>query len=68
MKVKFYLLRPDSKTETGLIVSISYKTERLRLGIDESIHPKFWNKKTNSARSTPAFAEAPEFNQRLADL
>ena len=68
MKVKFYLLRPDSKTETGLIVSISYKTERLRLGIDESIHPKFWNKKTNSARSTPAFAEAPEFNQRLANL
>ena len=68
MKIKYYLLRPDSKTETGLICSISFKTDRLRIGIDESIHPKFWNKKTNSARSTPAFPAAPEFNKRLSDI
>ena len=40
MKVRFYLLRPDSKTESGLLASISYKNERLRIGIDESINPK----------------------------
>ncbi|HUZ58675.1 MAG TPA: phage integrase SAM-like domain-containing protein [Hanamia sp.] len=68
MKIKFYLLRPDSKTETGLLVSVSYKTERLRLGIDESINPKFWNLKTSRARSTPSFPQAPEFNQRLESI
>lgn len=68
MKIKYYLIRPDSKTETGLLVSISYKTERLRLGIDESINPKFWNLKTSRARSTPSFPQAPEFNQRLESI
>lgn len=68
MKVKFYLLRPDSKMETGLIASISYKTKRLKLGIDESINPKYWNVKTNKARSTPSFPQAPEFNKRLDTL
>ena len=68
MKVKFYLLRPDSKTETGLLASISYKTQRLRIGIDESINPKYWNLKTNKARSTPSFPQAPEFNKRLDTL
>ena len=65
MKVKFYLLRPDSKTETGLLASISYKNDRLRIGIDESINPKFWNVKTNRARATPSFPQSPEFNLRL---
>lgn len=65
MKVKFYLLRPDSTTETGLLASISYKNERLRIGIDESINPKYWNIKTNRARNTPSFPQSPEFNLRL---
>lgn len=65
MKVKFYLLRPDSKTETGLLASISFKNERLRIGIDESINPKFWNTKTTRARNTPSFPSSPEFNARL---
>ncbi len=68
MKIKFYLLRPDSKTETGLLASISYKTQRLRICIDESINPKYWNLKTNTARSTPSFPQAPEFNKRLDTL
>lgn len=68
MKVKFYLLRPDSKTETGLIASISYKTQRLKIGIDESINPKYWNVKTSKARSVPSFPQAPEFNKRLDTL
>lgn len=65
MKVKFYLLRPDSKTETGLLASISFKNDRLRIGIDESINPKYWNVKTNRARTTPSFPQSPEFNSRL---
>jgi len=68
MKIKYYLLRPESKTETGLLISISYKNERLRLGIDECINPKFWNNKTHGARSTPSFPQAPEFNKRLEKL
>ncbi|MEO8853516.1 MAG: phage integrase SAM-like domain-containing protein [Ginsengibacter sp.] len=68
MKVKFYLLRPDSKTETGLNANISYNTQRLRLGINESINPKYWNVKTSKARSTPSFPQAPEFNKRLDNL
>lgn len=68
MKVKFYLLRPDSKTETGLIASVSYKSQRLMVGIDESINPKYWNVKTSKARSTPSFPQAPEFNKRLDTL
>ncbi|MGN6264762.1 MAG: tyrosine-type recombinase/integrase [Ginsengibacter sp.] len=65
MKVKFYLLRPDSKTDTGLLASISFKNQRLRIGIDESINPKYWNSKTNRARNTPSFPSSPEFNARL---
>lgn len=65
MKVKFYLLRPDSKTDTGLLASISFKNDRLRIGVDESINPKYWNNKTNRARNTPSFPSSPEFNGRL---
>jgi integrase len=65
MKVKFYLLRPDSKADTGLLASISFKNDRLRIGIDESINPKYWNTKTNRARNTPSFPASPEFNGRL---
>lgn len=65
MKVTFYLLRPDSKTETGLNANISYNSQRLRIGINESINPKYWNIKTNKARNTPSYPQAPEFNKRL---
>lgn len=68
MKVRFYLLRPDSKTESGLLASVSYKNERLRIGIDESINPKYWNVKTNRARTTPSFPQSPEFNLRLDNI
>lgn len=65
MKVTFYLLRPTSKSETGLNANISYHSQRLRLGINESINPKFWNVKTSKARTTPSFPQGPEFNLRL---
>lgn len=68
MKVKFYLLRPKSKTETGLICSVSYDKKRIRFCIKESINPKYWNSKTSRARITPSFAESVEFNQRLNNI
>lgn len=68
MKVKFYLLRPKSKTETGLICSVSYDKKRIRFCIKESVNPKFWNPKTSRARITPSFPESAEFNQRLNNI
>src|ERR1017187_805580 len=65
MKVKFYLLRSKSKEETGLICSVSFNKKRIRFCIGESIKPKYWNSKTSRARTTPAFPESQEFNQRL---
>lgn len=68
MKVKFYLLRSKSKTETGLICSVSFDKKRIRFCIGESIHPKYWNSKISRARTTPSFPESQEFNQRLGGI
>jgi hypothetical protein len=68
MKVKFYLLRPKSKTETGLICSVSFDKKRIRFCIGESINPKYWNSKTARARTTPSFPESQQFNQRLGGI
>ena len=68
MKVKFYLLRPDSKTDTGLMCSVSYDNKRIRFCIRESINPKFWNSKISRARTTPSFPESQVFNQRLLGI
>lgn len=65
MKVSFYLIRPQSRNETGINANISYQSQRLRIGVNESILPKFWNIKTGKARNTPSFPQAPEFNLRL---
>ena len=64
MKVKFYPLRRKSKTDTGLICSVSFD-KRIRFCIGESINPKYRNTKTSRARTTPSFPESPEFNQRI---
>ena len=68
MKVKFYPLRRKSKTNTGLICSVSFDKKRIRFCIGESINPKYWNSKTSRARTTPSFPESPEFNQRLNNI
>ena len=68
MKVKFYLLRSKSKTETGLICSVSFDKKRIRFCIGESIIPKYWNAKISRARTTPSFPESQEFNQRLGGI
>lgn len=68
MKVKFYLLRRKSTTDTGLICSVSFDKKRIRFCVGESINPKYWNTKTSRARTTPSFPESPEFNQRLSNI
>ena len=68
MKVKFYPLRRKSKTNTGLICSVSFDKKRIRFCIGESINSKYWNSKTSRARTTPSFPESPEFNQRLNNM
>jgi integrase len=65
MQVKFYLLRRDSKSVTGIICSVTFNRNRIRFCINESINPKHWNFKSFRARNTPAFAESMEFNYRL---
>ena len=68
MKVKFYPLRRKSKTNTGLICSVSFDKKRIRFCIAESINPRYWNSKISRARTTPSFPESPEFNQRLNNI
>jgi len=68
MKIKFYLLRKQTKIATGLICSVSYNKNRIRFCINESINPKYWNFKTCRARHTPAFSEGMEFNYKLDSI
>ncbi|MBI5541441.1 MAG: site-specific integrase [Bacteroidia bacterium] len=44
----------------------SYK--RLKLSTGEKIHPKYWNKEKNRARTTSSFPEGTELNARLDQL
>ncbi len=68
MKIKFYLLRKKSKIATGLICSVSFNKNRIRLCINESINPNYWNFKTCRARNTPAFSESMAFNYRIESI
>jgi integrase len=65
MKIKFYLLRKESKVATGILCSVSFSKNRIRFCISESINPKYWNFKTCRARNTPAFSESMAFNYKL---
>jgi integrase len=68
MKIKFYLKRPNAKTETTLIALVNYNGETLKVYPGESINPKYWNRTTQTARNTPKFPEHPEFNERLNQI
>lgn len=63
MKIKFYLKRPKSKTETTIYILVNYNGNSLKIYTGESILPKHWNSKANTARAS--LREAPEFNERL---
>jgi hypothetical protein len=65
MRIKFYLKRPEAIESTVLYALINYNGETLKIYTNESIKPKFWNHATQSARVTPKFPEAPEFNERI---
>jgi len=68
MKVRFYLKRPASKTETVIFALLNYDSNTLKIYTEETILPKHWNKKTQTARNTPTFPEHPEFNERLNQI
>ena len=68
MTIKFYLKRKSATTATTLYALVSYEGNVLKIYTGESILPKYWNHKTQSARSTPGFTESPEFNQRLNNI
>ncbi len=68
MKVRFYLKRAGAKRETAIFAVANYGGHSLKVYTGEAIHPKFWNAKTQTAKSTPAFPESPEFNQRLVNI
>jgi len=65
MRVKFYLKRPKSKTETSIYALVNYNRNSLKIYTGEAILPKHWNPKANAAKNTPSFTEHPEFNERI---
>jgi integrase len=65
MKVSFYLLRPDSDTETAIFARICYKGNKAKFYTSEKVNPKYWDRKRQRAKSVSSFPKAPEFNDRL---
>lgn len=68
MRIRFYLKRPDSKTDTSIFALINYGGNQLKIYTGESILPKNWNPESQTARNTPRFPEHPEFNERLNSI
>lgn len=71
MKVSFYLTRSQTnlksadKKETSIYARICYSGLKVKYFTPESIHPDFWNNKTQRAKETQKFREYPEFNARI---
>ncbi len=66
--VTFILKKPTSKEETPLFLVFRYKEERVKIAIYDRIHPEFWDKTKQRAKSSKKFPEYPEFNSRLDDI
>lgn len=77
-KIRFYLKQPRSRKKTSLFMMVNYghykvikgrkKYLPLKYYIGESIHPIFWNKRTNRAKEIQDFPEHDLFNQRLCHI
>lgn len=65
---KFYLKRPEAKTETVIFARISYNGFKLKYYTTEKINPKYWNTNTQKAKQNREFREHFEFNQRLTNI
>src|SRR4051812_29563716 len=67
----FYLKEPSSTKPTAIILFVSWDNKRLKLYINESIHPDYWQgeDKTKSdyqrATHTRKYKENEELNSRL---
>jgi integrase len=68
MRVKFYLTRPESDTETAIFARATYNASKSKIYTGESVKPKYWNPKTHRAKVTPAFRDASPMNARLNDI
>lgn len=68
MKVRFYLKRATAKKDTAIFAVANYAGHSLKIYTGEAINPKFWNSKTQTAKTSPSFPESPEFNQRLVNI
>jgi len=76
--LKFYLKRPNAKTETAIYFLLNYGSYEIVSGVkkhlplkyytNESIEPKFWNAKTGRVKEIKDFPQHPEFNTRLRDI
>lgn len=64
-KAKFILKEPNAKVETLIYLFYNYKYRRFKYSTGEKIHPKFWNKSSQRAKTSKQFPEYPEFNSRL---
>ncbi|MCK0108218.1 site-specific integrase [Flavobacteriaceae bacterium S0825] len=64
-KAKFILKEPNAKVETLIYLFYNYKYKRFKYSTGEKIHPKFWNKSSQRAKTSKQFPEYPEFNSRL---
>ena len=68
MRVKMYLKRPDSKTETAIYARVSFNGHSVKVFFGESINPKFWNEKDHRAKLRSTFRESSELNSRLDSM
>jgi integrase len=67
MKVKFYLNRPDSDTETAIFARVSHSGQmKVYTGI--SVLPKYWNRKTHRVRQSPSYRAGSAINTRLDNI
>lgn len=67
-KYNFNLRDSSAKGETPVNFVIRWGNRRLVYPTREAISPRWWNADRQRAKETSAFAEYPEFNERLDNL
>jgi len=67
MRIKFHLNRTDVK-ETGIYARFFVNQKDVKIYLNETIEPKFWNRKAKRAVQSSKFIGYSEFNSRLDSI
>jgi len=67
-RYRYNLRDASAKAPTPLNFVVRWSNRRLVYPTRETIAPEHWNRTTQRAKSSKAFPEHPEFNERLGDL